>query len=251
MRPEVIIIGIAPDNYCYLIKASNNDAAVIDPADSGAVMAEVEKRNLNLQFILATHHHSDHTAGIPDLKRKTGALVYGGDKRIKSIDKVLQDGDVFLLGDIEFEVMGMPGHTRHQLAYYLANHEMIFTGDTLFGAGCGRIFEGSADQLYNSLMKICALPDDTLIYFGHEYTLENLEFAAMVDADNQDVTLRLEEVRQLRKEKKVTVPSTVMLEKATNPFLRVHTIAIRKYLSMVDRSVVAVFEELRKRKNRF
>lgn len=250
MRPEVIIIGIAPDNYCYLIR-SNNDATVIDPADSDAVMTEVENRNLNLQYILATHHHSDHTTGIPDLKRKTGALVYGGDKRIKSIDKVFQDGESFLLGDIEVVVMAMPGHTRHQVAYYLASHGMIFTGDTLFGAGCGRIFEGSADKLYNSLMKISALPDDTLIYFGHEYTLENLEFAAMVDTDNQDVKNRLEEVRQLRSEKKVTVPSTVILERTTNPFLRVHTIGIRKYLGMVDRSAVAVFEELRKRKNRF
>ncbi len=250
MKPEVIIISIEPDNYCYLIR-SVNDAAVIDPADSDAVMEELEKRNLNLQYILATHHHSDHTAGIPDLKKKTGALVYGGDKRIKSIDKIFQDGESFLLGDIRIVVMAMPGHTRHQVAYYLAGHNMIFTGDTLFGAGCGRVFEGSADQLYNSLMKISNLPDDTLIYFGHEYTLENLEFASMVDTDNQDVKDRLEEVRHLRREKKVTVPSTVILEKATNPFLRVHTIGIRRYLGMVDRSVVAVFEELRNRKNRF
>jgi hydroxyacylglutathione hydrolase len=250
MKPEVIIISIAPDNYCYLIR-SNNDAAVIDPADSDTVMKEVEKRNLNLQFILATHHHSDHTAGIPDLKRKTGALVYGGDKRIKAIDKVFKDGESFLLGDNEIVVMAMPGHTRNQVAYYLPGCSMIFTGDTLFGAGCGRIFEGTADQLYNSLMKISGLPDDTLVYFGHEYTLENLEFAVMVDGDNQDVKDRLEEVRQLRKERKVTVPSTVIMEKATNPFLRVHTIGIRRYLGMADRSVVAVFEELRERKNRF
>jgi hydroxyacylglutathione hydrolase len=250
MKPEVIIISIAPDNYCYLIR-SDKDAAVIDPAESDAVMAELEKRNLNLQYILATHHHSDHTAGIPELKKKTGAKVYGGDKRIKSADKVLQDGESFLLGDIEIVVMAMPGHTRYQVAYYLASYGMIFTGDTLFGAGCGRIFEVSADQLYNSLIKISSLPDDTLIYFGHEYTLENLEFASVVDEGNQNVKDRLGEVRQLRSEKKVTVPSTVMLEKDTNPFLRVHTIGIRKYLGMVDRSPVAVFEELRKRKNLF
>lgn len=250
MKPEVIIISIASDNYCYLIR-SGNDAAVIDPAESDPVMAEVEKRNLNLQYILATHHHSDHTAGIPEIKRKTGAQVYGGDKKIKSIDKVFLDGESFLLGDIEIVVMSMPGHTRHQVAYYLPGYNMIFTGDTLFGAGCGRIFEGSADQLYNSLMKISGLADDTLIYFGHEYTLENLEFASMVDEGNQEVGKRLEEVRLLRRENKATVPSTVMLEKATNPFLRVHTIGIRRYLGMVDRSAVAVFEELRKRKDRF
>lgn len=250
MKPEVIIISIAPDNYCYLIR-NNNDAVVIDPADSDLVIVELEKRNLNLQYILATHHHSDHTAGIPDLKKKTGALVYGGDKRIKSIDKIFQDGESFLLGDVKIVVMAMPGHTRHQVAYYLVDDGMIFTGDTLFGAGCGRIFEGSADQLYNSLMKISGLADDTLIYFGHEYTLENLEFASMVDEGNQEVGKRLEEVRQLRRENKVTVPSTVSLEIATNPFLRVHTIAIREYLGMVDRSAVAVFEELRKRKDRF
>ncbi len=250
MKPEVVIIGMAPDNYCYLLK-NGNDVVVIDPSESDLVIAELEKQKLNLRMILATHHHSDHTAGIPDLKKKTGALVCGGDKRIISVDKVFGNGDTFSLGGIEIEVMGMPGHTRNQVAYYLSQSRMVFTGDTLFGAGCGRIFEGSPEQLYQSLIRLSELPEETLVYFGHEYTLENLEFAAMVDADNEDVKSRLRQVRLLRSKGNITVPSTIELEKRTNPFLRAHTLAIRKYLDMVDRSPVAVFAELRKRKNRF
>lgn len=250
MKPEVVIIGIAPDNYCYLLKYGN-DVAVVDPSDSDSIITEIEKLKSKLCFILATHHHSDHTAGIPQLKKKTGAVVYGGDKRIISIDKVFGNGETFSLGGIEIEVMAMPGHTRNQVAYYLSQSGMVFTGDTLFGAGCGRVFEGSPDQLYHSLMRLSELPEETLVYFGHEYTLENLEFAAMVDADNADVQSRLRQVRHLRSGGNMTVPSTIELEKRTNPFLRVHTLAIRKYLGMVDRSPVAVFAELRKRKNRF
>ncbi|HEX2957584.1 MAG TPA: hydroxyacylglutathione hydrolase, partial [Chitinispirillaceae bacterium] len=179
MEPDVIIIRIPPDNYCYLI-TSKTDAAVIDPADAAAVMIELDKRKLNLRFILATHHHSDHTAGINKLKKQTGASVYGGDKRISSIDRIFKDGETFLLDDIRIEVLSMPGHTRHQVAYYIPENGIIFTGDTLFGAGCGRIFEGSPDQLYHSLMRLSELPDNTLVYFGHEYTIENLEFATLV-----------------------------------------------------------------------
>lgn len=250
MKPRIIAVSIPPDNYSYII-VSGNCAAVIDPSNDEEILSELKSNKLNLCSILATHHHSDHTAGIKSLKKSTGAVVYGGDRRISSIDQVLDDGDTVLLGEYLIKVLATPGHTRHQVAFYLPAYEIIFTGDTLFGAGCGRIFEGPPDQMYRSLMKLAELPENTLVYFGHEYTLENLEFALMVESENEDVKDRLAKVKEYRLHNAFTTPSTISLEKKTNPFLRASSLAIRKYLGMVDRSPIAVFEELRKRKNNF
>lgn len=248
--PQIVTISIAPDNYAYLIICENN-AAIIDPSDADLILKELLKRKLNLSLILATHHHSDHTDGIKLLKEATKAVVCGGDKRIPYIDKIVDDGEIVAFEDCIIKIISLPGHTRHQVAYYLPDYDILFTGDTLFGAGCGRIFEGSTDQMYHSLMKLADLPEHTLIYFGHEYTLENLEFALVVDSQNTEVKLRYDQVSKQRSQNIFTVPSTIGLEKKTNPFLRTQSKEIRRYLEMIDRSPIAVFEELRNRKNKF
>ncbi len=250
MKPFVVTVPVPPDNYSYLLGVGK-DAAVIDPSGAEAVTAALKERGLTLRSILATHHHGDHTAGIAPLKEETGAMVYGGDTRIPLVDRILGDEEIIDVGDCVVRALAMPGHTRHQVAYHLPDHDIVFTGDTLFGAGCGRIFEGPPDRLYHSLMKLSSLPGNTLVYFGHEYTLENLEFAAAVEPENEEVRQRLDEVRELRSRNVCTTPSTISLEKRTNPFLREHSMAIRTRLKMTGRSPVAVFEELRNRKNRW
>lgn len=250
MKPDVIIVKTPPDNYSYII-SSNNESAVIDPSDADIVSFHLKEMKLNLRFILATHHHSDHTAGIKSLKKDTNAIVYGGDKRISLIDKVLLDNDTITLGEIRIKVIATPGHTRGQVSYYLLDNDMVFTGDTMFGAGCGRIFEGSPEKMYDSLKRLSELPENTLVYFGHEYTLKNLEFAHIVDSDNNDIIERLNIVRKLEKNNQPTTPSTIAIEKKTNPFLRANCKQIRTYLDMINRSDIAVFAELRNRKNNF
>lgn len=250
MKPEIITIPIAPDNYAYLI-VCGYEAAVVDSSKAEPVLSILRDRGLSLKYVLSSHHHSDHTGANKALKDATGALVTGGDSRIASIDSVLDDGSAVQLGECTVEVIRVPGHTKKGVAYFLSSSRIVFTGDTLFGAGCGRVFEGSADQMYRSLMSLAELPDDTLVYYGHEYTVNNLEFALTVEPDNEQVQIRLEKVKKLVSSSGCTVPSTIEEEKRTNPFLRAHSKSIRKAIQMIGRSPVAVFSELRKRKDRF
>ena len=196
MKPEIITIAIAPDNYAYLI-VCDCEAAVVDSSQAEPVLRLLRERGLNLKYVLSSHHHSDHTGGNKALKDTTRALVTGGDSRIASIDSVLDDGSEIGLGDCTVEVIGVPGHTKHGVAYFLPFSRIVFTGDTLFGAGCGRVFEGSADGMYRSLMALGELPDETLVYYGHEYTVENLEFALTVEPDNEQIRIRLEKAKKL------------------------------------------------------
>jgi hydroxyacylglutathione hydrolase len=249
MNPGVITIPLGTDNYSYLL-VSGNHAAVIDPSIGEPVLKIVNDLNVTLQMILSTHHHGDHTGGNRFLKEHTGALIYGSDSKVACIDMVIGEGEIITLNGSKIEVLSVPGHTRHHLAFYIQESNMLFTGDLLFGAGCGRIFEGSADQMYNSLMKLSYLPDNTSVYFGHEYTYNNLQFASIFEPDNKDVQKRIEDVNLLQSPQQTT-PSTIGLEKKTNPFLRTNTKTIRQALGMVGRSPVAVFAELRKRKNSF
>lgn len=241
---------IPPDNYCYLL-ISGNEAAVIDPPEPSKVSHEIDKRNLHLRFIFSTHFHSDHTGGNAELKARYRCIVAGCDRRIPQIDNVYDDGAVIGDESISMKVLSVSGHTKNQAAYYLESNNALFTGDTLFCAGCGRIFEGGSDQLYTSLQKLASLPDETLIYPGHDYTIENLRFAFTIEPDNQEIEKRIQSEIEARSAGKVTVPSNLLLEKKTNPFLRCDSKSIRNHLGMMERSPVAVFEELRKRKDVF
>lgn len=247
---HVDILSAVGDNYIYLISDAGC-AAVVDPTAAAPPLAKTGELNLALELVLLTHHHFDHTGGSRELKRAGCTVVGPDDSRISPLDRPVKESDVVSLGDCKLQVISVPGHTSSHVAYYSAEHGVIFTGDTLFAAGCGRVFECTAAEMWNSLQRIRALPDETLVYCGHEYTLENLEFAANLEPNNPDVRKRLEEVRKKCRQGLPAVPSTLALEKATNPFLRVDTEAMRKAAGLPRGPAEDVFAEIRLRKDRW
>jgi hydroxyacylglutathione hydrolase len=249
MNTEIVTIPIPCDNYVYCIIAAS-EAIVIDASDA-EIFDLINRRGLSLRMILSTHHHGDHTGGNSALKKKTGCIVIGGDSRITGIDRVLEDSEKVIEGLFEFETIAVPGHSKGSVAFYFRKLSTIFTGDTLFYAGCGRIFEGGATQLFDSLKKIGALPLDTKIYCGHEYTLDNLQFAKSIEPDNDAIDKRIIEVRKELHQGRPSGPSTIELELATNPFMRVDQKSIREVLGLPGAPDDVVFGELRKRKDRF
>lgn len=254
---SVFTIPAFGDNFIYLYRYDKNNACVVDPCDSSAVLNNLDEHNLNLTTILITHHHWDHTDGVSDLKKKTGCEVIGADKhRIPAIDRFVDDKQVLKIGSIEIRVIATPGHTNTSVCYYIPasnenEHKFLWTGDTLFTGGCGRILECNARTMFDSLLKLASLPDDTLIYCGHDYTLENYEFALTIEPGNKDVKRRLQEIKQIIRVGGFTVPSTILQEKATNIFLRSGTQEIKTALKMPNAEAVDVFAELRRRKDVF
>lgn len=213
------------DNYLWLIQHHNGDAVVVDPGDGKAVITALEKLNLQLSGILVTHHHNDHIGGIPDLLNYKSVPVYGPTTdRIPTISHPLKEGDNITLfeGDLSFKIVEVPGHTYDHIAYIgeLDNNPIVFCGDTLFAAGCGRKFDGTFDQFYQSLDKLNSLPSSTLVYCTHEYTLANLNFAIAVEPTNNHIGQRLKDEKLKRDQGLPTLPSTLELERQTNPFLR-------------------------------
>jgi len=209
------------DNYIWLLQDHQTQrCAVVDPGDAAPVQAWLEAHpGWVLSDILITHHHHDHVGGVERLKAATGAKVYGpASESIPARDVALKDNDRVSVLGWDFAVYAVPGHTLGHIAYY--HHGLLFCGDTLFAAGCGRLFEGTPEQMYHSLSRLATLPEDTLVYCTHEYTLSNLKFAAAVEPGNRHVAARLEKVTQQRQNGVMTLPSTLALEKLTNPFLR-------------------------------
>lgn len=243
------------DNYGVLIHdADSGQTASVDAGDEKATLAALNEKGWTLSHLLITHHHGDHTAGLKDIKNATGCQVLGPVERSKPIggvDQALADGDSFEFAGRKVSVIHTPGHTKDMINFHFAEDKLVFTGDTLFSMGCGRLFEGDAAMMLNSVNKLLALPDDTWMYCAHEYTATNARFAQAVDPTNSDVESRAKEVEQLRSEDKPTVPSLLSLEKRTNPFLRVKDKAIRETLNLLDADDVAVFAELRERRNQY
>ncbi|MHC4104329.1 MAG: hydroxyacylglutathione hydrolase [Planctomycetota bacterium] len=253
---SVVTIPAFGDNYIYLYRYDKNNALAVDPCDSSAVLNSLNEHNLNLTTILITHHHWDHTGGVSDLKKKTDCEVIGADKRrIPAIDRVVDDKQVLTMGNIKIQVIATPGHTNTSVCYYISEsndkHKILWTGDTLFTGGCGRIMECTARTMFDSLLTLASLPDDTLVYCGHDYTLENYEFAMTIEPDNKAVRQRLQEIKQTIRAGGFTVPSTILQEKTTNIFLRSDTNEIKTALNMPDAGAVDVFAELRRRKDVF
>jgi len=214
---EILTLG---DNYVYLLVAEGG-AAVVDPSSAQEVLSAARKLDVGISTILVTHHHFDHTAGCKALKSATGCEIVGPDHcGIPGLDRRVGDGDRVPVAGTEFLVLAVPGHTLTHVAYHSPEEKILFTGDTLFAGGCGRLCEGAAAQMLTSLNRLRSLPDDTLVYCGHDYTVENLEFAAHLDPDNADVKARRKEVTDLSRNGKPTVPSLLGTEKMTNPFLR-------------------------------
>lgn len=252
---EIVQIPVLSDNYIYLAHDAGSGAtAAIDPALAEPVLGALSARGWKLTHILNTHHHIDHIGGNIELKQVTGCTIagYGDDAaRIPGIDVRLNDGDMFMLGDARTEVLFVPGHTRGHIAFWCADDRALFCGDTLFSMGCGRLFEGTPEQMYASLSRIAALPEDALVYCTHEYTESNGRFALTLEPGNAELQQRMAEVRGLRAGGKPTVPSMLGMEKRTNPFLRTESVEIRKNLGMLSATPIQVFTEIRHRKDSF
>jgi len=244
------------DNYIWLM-TTNEGSIVIDPGESKNLLKAIEKKNIKLDAILITHHHYDHTGGIEELLMKYPNLkVYGPNNNIDLIKSRLIDGELLNIIGIDFEVIEIPGHTLDHIAYYanINNSPILFCGDTLFAGGCGRVFEGTFDQMYESLMKLKKLPKNTRIYCGHEYTINNLKFAKAVEPDNIDLIKRYDEALDLRKNNIPTLPSTLSIELKTNPFLRAEKNNVQKIISHKFKtgfSEKEIFSALRQWKDNF
>ena len=251
MPTRIEIVPCLSDNYAYLVK-SGDACAVVDPSEAAPVRAALAARGWTLTHILNTHHHADHCGGNLELKRETGAIVVGPGKdaaRIPGIDVGVTEESGWEFDGRKVQVLEVPAHTRGAITFVIDGN--AFTGDTLFSMGCGRLFEGDATMMWNSLSKLMTLPDDTEIYCGHEYTESNGRFALTLEPRNLALQKRMEEVKALRAAKRPTVPVSMATEKATNPFLRPDQPEIRKSLGMESADTVAAFHEIRERKNRF
>ena len=248
---KIELVPCLTDNYAYLV--SDPEAglcAVVDPADAAPVRAALKGRALT--HILNTHHHGDHTGGNQDLKNLYGAEIVGPGKdraRIPALDTGVDESTNWRFGGHAVRVLEVPAHTRGAIAFVFEG--AAFTGDTLFAMGCGRLFEGTPAMMMESLAKLAALPDETQVYCGHEYTLSNARFAVTLEPGNADLQRRLRESQALRSKSLPTIPSTIGLEKRTNPFLRTESIEIRATLSMEQAEPVEVFAEIRRRKDNF
>jgi hydroxyacylglutathione hydrolase len=250
----VTLIPCLSDNYAYLIE-SGGEVAVVDPSEPGPVIAALEAKGLTrLDHILNTHHHFDHTGGNVPLKEKYGAKVTGpraDAHRIAGIDRGVGEGDTVKVGDSLWRVLDIPAHTSGHIALWCPEQAAVFTGDTLFAMGCGRLFEGTPAQMWTSLSKLAALPPETKVYCGHEYTAANGRFALTVDAKNAALKNRMEDVNRLRAEGHPTIPSTMAWERETNPFLRCATQDVAMAAGLSPSDPVAVLAEIRRRKDVF
>lgn len=254
---NVLTVPAFNDNYLWIIHDGIH-AAVVDPGDAAPIMAALKSNNLTLVAILTTHHHSDHVGGVATLLKSFDVPVYGpAHDPIPTVNKPLVENDIVVIEelDLELSVLEVPGHTLGHIAYVENKQKWLFCGDTLFAGGCGRLFEGTPAQMLNSLDKLASLPDATKVYCAHEYTMSNLRFAQAAEPDNRVLSSRIKAEQTKRDQGAPTVPSTIGLEKSTNPFLRARIPEIAKLLKTAgkvhDDEPVAVFAALREWKNNF
>jgi hydroxyacylglutathione hydrolase len=252
---NIEIIPCLNDNYSYLVKDDQtNTVAIIDPSEFGPCNGEIDLKYKKLDFILNTHHHFDHVGGNTELKKKYGSRVLGFEndkKRIPAIDILLKDGQEFKIGSLNFKTIFIPGHTSGHIAFYFEKEKVIFTGDTLFSLGCGRVFEGTYQQMFDSLNKIKSLPEDTKIYCGHEYTKSNLKFCLKFNPNNNHLRKKEKAIEEKIKNKKPTIPSTIKDEIQTNIFLRYDDLDVKNALNLKNASDLEIFTKLRDLKDNF
>lgn len=252
---EVYQFPCLQDNYGFLIHDSATGAtAAIDTPEVAPINRALADKGWQLTHILNTHHHFDHAGGNDALKAQWQCQVVGAAidaERIPGIDLEVKDGESLAFGSAQAEVLEVPGHTSGHIAYYFAEAQIAFVGDTLFALGCGRLFEGTPQQMNDSLNKLMALPDDTVVYCAHEYTEANAAFAATVEPDNPALQQRIQDIQRLREAGQPTVPTSIGLERATNPFVRADSSELQSVLGMVGADAVDVFAETRRRKDHF
>ncbi|MEM8981105.1 MAG: hydroxyacylglutathione hydrolase [Pseudomonadota bacterium] len=252
---EILTVACLSDNYAFLIhERESKRTALVDAPEAKPILAALDVRGWQLDDILLTHHHYDHVDAVPALKERFNARVHGARAdiaRLPSLDAAYEDGDIFDLYGAPVTVLDVSGHTVGHIAFHLPAAHAAFTADSLMALGCGRLFEGTPAQMWESLLKLRALPDDTVIYSGHEYTQANGRFAVTVDPDNADLAARIAEIAKLRDSDLPTVPSTLSLEIATNPFLRADDPNLARNVDLEGADPAEVFAEIRKRKDNF
>ncbi len=252
---EISIIKCLSDNYSYLIKdKKTNLVGVVDPSDFESIDNELNRNYKKLDFILNTHHHNDHVGGNLDLKKKYKSKIICsayGENQIPGADIKKKDGELFILGETTFKILYIPGHTLDHISFFSEDSKVVFTGDTLCSLGCGRVFEGTHEQMLTSIEKIKNLPKDTIIYCGHEYTENNGRFCISIDKENIFLKEKLKEVKNKTKKNQPTIPVVLKDEMVTNIFLRCDDKKIKNILKMNDRSKLEVFTKLRDLKDKF
>jgi hydroxyacylglutathione hydrolase len=256
MTTHVHQFNCLKDNFGVLIHDSSSGAtASIDVPDADAVIAAAQSQGWDVTDLLITHHHADHVQGMPGLKARFPKLrVFGPAKevaRIGGIDVALNEGDLAHVGSIAAQVIETPGHTAGHISYWFEEDDIAFCGDTLFALGCGRVFETPMAVMWSSLLKLANLPGETEVYCGHEYTESNARFALTIEPDNVALQARVEEIAKRRAVGRATLPTTIALELATNPFLRAEEPSVQAHLGMGGADPAAVFAEIRSRKDRF
>jgi hydroxyacylglutathione hydrolase len=255
MPLDLVTIPCLKDNYAFLIHDMATGAtAVVDVPDAAPILAELKSRNWTLTDIFITHHHDDHIAGVQSLRDATGARVWGAQAdahRLPALDHAVTEGDHVTVGQETGHVLDVSGHTLGHIAYHFPASGLVFTADSLMAAGCGRLFEGSPEIMWSSLSKLAALPPDTLVCSGHEYTASNIRFALTLEPRNPALISRSRQVNVAREEDRPTVPSTLSEELATNPFLRAALPQMKTALGMAQATDAQAFAEIRRRKDKF
>ncbi len=254
MPLEIVTVPCLSDNYAYLLRDGSGTVGLIDAPETGPIEAALAERGWTLDIILITHHHPDHIDGVDALRSRFGATVVGAaadSHRLPKLDQAVAPGDEVAVGDSVATVLDVPGHTVGHIAYYFADAGALFSADSLMVMGCGRLFEGTAEQMWASLSTMAALPDATMIYSGHEYATGNVKFALSVDGDNPALVARAAEIEAMRRDGVPTVPARLDLERATNPFLRAADPAFKARHGLEKLPDAQVFAEMRRRKDAF
>ena len=250
---EILIVKCLSDNYAYIHSNKNGDAFVVDPSEAGPVIDVLNKHRLNLKFILNTHHHFDHVGGNFELKEKYECKIVGSKKdfeRIPGIDIQVSEGDIWNFDEHNAQIIEIPGHTTGHIAFYFESLKLVFTGDTLFSLGCGRLFEGSPEMMWKSLTKLRDLPDETKIYCGHEYTLSNGNFISSI-YPSDEIESKIDRLKSLDKQNIPSIPSTIGDEKRLNIFLKADDEDLINSLGLTGKSPEEVFGHIRNLKDSF
>lgn len=253
MPLDIVTVPCLSDNYAYLVKGPDG-VCVIDAPEAGPIIAALDDRGWTPGVLMITHHHHDHVGGVDELKAKYGCKVMGPkaeEAKLPPLDTALEEGMNGGEGDAYTVPLMVPGHTLGHMAFHFPNAHAVFTADSLMALGCGRVFEGTPEMMWETMQKFLAMPDDTLVYSGHEYTANNARFALTIEPDNEALKARAADIADKRSRGEPTVPASIGEEKATNPFLRAHLQEVKDGLNMSQASDAEVFAEIRKRKDNF
>lgn len=255
MPLEILTVPCRTDNYAFLLhNDKTGETALVDAPEAAPIEAVLSERGWTLDYILITHHHYDHVDAVEPLRARNAAQVLGAEAdahRLPPLDQALKEGETLIFLGEELRVMDVSGHTVGHIAFHFPQSNAVFTADSLMALGCGRLFEGTPKQAFDSLCALASLPEDTIVYSGHEYTQANAKFALTIEADNPALIQRVADINAARDAGRPTVPSSLALERATNPFLRADQPGIKTALGLEDQDALAVFTEIRQRKDNF